>query len=81
MYPSYLLSDPLVDLVRAVVEVLRYGGSAGFGWDYEGGIDRWTLCREGDTLYITIRVGGAFSREDWPDEGSTLKFATTCDLW
>jgi hypothetical protein len=89
MEPSYVPIDPLFALMRAVVEVLRYGGDARCSWFYEPDIDswfyesatdQWTLHREGDTLQITIRrVGGR--HPGWPAEGGTVKFAALCDVW
>lgn len=81
MAPSYVPNDPLFDLVHAVVEVLTYGGTAGFGWHYEPSADRWTLRREGDRLDLVIRVGRDFPGLHWPEEGGKLQFAATCEVW
>lgn len=81
MAPSYVLNDPLFDLVHAVVEVLTYGGTASCAWHYEPAVDRWTLRREGDRLHLAIRVGRGFPGLDWPDEGGAVQFAATFDLW
>jgi hypothetical protein len=81
MVPSYVPTDPLFELVRALVEVLRYGSAAGCTWFYEPAEDRWTLRREVDTLHIAIRVGRGYSRPDWPEEGGEVRFAARCDLW
>lgn len=82
MHPSYVPHDPLFSLLRAVVEILRYGGEASFTWFYEPSADRWSLRREGDALYLTIRwFSDGFSYPNWPNERGKLHFSTTCDLW
>jgi hypothetical protein len=82
MVPSCVPNDPLFDLVRALVEVLRYGGQAQCDWSYEPAADRWILHRDGVTLTITIPgVRDGFTRVNWPTERGELKFSTTCDLW
>jgi hypothetical protein len=55
MVPSYVLNDPLFELLHTVVEILRCSGDATCEWWYEPALDRWALHREGDSLCITIR--------------------------
>lgn len=82
MNPSYVPTNPLFQLLHALVEVLRYGGDVGCEWFYEPAADRWALHRDGDRLKIVIRgVRDGFSHPNWPFEAGTLKFTTTCDLW
>jgi hypothetical protein len=78
----YVPSDPLLDLIAAVVKVLTYGGKAGCTRIYEPAADRWTMQRMDDTLRITIRsLREGFTRPEWPtDDRGNLHFSVTCDL-
>ena len=92
MDPSYALGDPLALLLQAVVQTLRKGDDVtGCEWWYEPSVDRWTLCREGDSVHITIR-----RRSDWRSHHHTgrlvtcqvlvvsvgeVRFTATGDLW
>jgi hypothetical protein len=80
MNPSYVPNDPLFDLVRALVEVLRYDGQTQCDWFYEPAVDRWTFRRDGDALTITICGILYIIVPDWPTERGELEFAATCDL-
>ena len=80
--PSYVPTDPLFELLRALMQILRYGGDAGCEWFYEPAADRWALHREGNSLRIVIcGVRDGFSRPNWPFEAGELKFTATYDLW
>ena len=82
MDPSYVPTDPLFELLHALVDVLRYGGEARCIWEYEPAQDRWIFQRDGDRLHITIlgfRRG--FTSRNWPDARGEVNFSTTCDLW
>ena len=82
MVPSYVPTDPLFELVRAVARVLSYGDETGCSWFYEPAADRWLLRRDGDTLTITIPgVRDGFTQLHWPTERGELEFTATCDLW
>jgi hypothetical protein len=67
--------------VRAVVEVLRYGGDAWCSWYDEPATQQWTLHRAGDLLQITIRSVGNDLFHDWPANGGKGEFAVLGDLW
>jgi hypothetical protein len=75
---SYVLGDPLLALLQALVAVLRYGGEASCEWLYEPARDRWVLRRESDHLLITIT---GFAVPDRLVDWSELRFAARCDLW
>lgn len=80
--PSYVPTDPLFELLRALVQVLRYGSDADCEWFYEPAADRWALHREGDRLRIVIRrVRSGGADHNWPFEAGELKFASTCEIW
>jgi hypothetical protein len=82
MDPSYVPSDPLFEVIHAMVELLRYGGEARCNWHYEPEVARWILSREGDTLHIAIHsVRDGFFRLDGPINLNGSLFSTTCDLW
>lgn len=84
MSPSYLATDPLFELIRATVEVLRCEGEVRAGWLYEPGEDFWLLRREGDILHITIlRLEDSLGLEYLNRLSSRAKsqFSTTCDVW
>lgn len=82
MNPSYVPSDPLFELMHALVDVLRYRGEARCVWEYEPAQDRWILQRADDRLHITILgVWDGFSYPSWLDSQGELRFAATCDLW
>lgn len=73
------LSDPLRDLVRATVSLLRGAEQARVSWQDEPGEWRWLLSREADRLSIRIlRFRQTFSRE--PDERGVPVFETACRL-
>lgn len=73
------LSDPLRDLVRATVSLLRGAEQARVSWQDEPGEWRWLLSREADRLSIRIlRFRQTFSRE--PDERGMPVFETACRL-
>jgi hypothetical protein len=78
-WPSSALSDPLGDLVRATVSLLRGAEQARVSWQDERGEWRWLLSREDERLSIRIlRFRETFSRE--PDARGTPIFETTCRL-
>jgi hypothetical protein len=83
MEPSYVPTDPLFELLRAVVELLRYGDDTECQWFYEPALDHLALHREGDCLRITIRgIQQDFPTSSvWPPDAGELRFTTMCDLW
>src|SRR5579859_1124064 len=82
MVPSYVPTDPMFELIHALVDVLSYGGEARCGWYYEPATDLWILRRDGDRLHVTIlRTRESLSGPNLPNARGEVEFSTTCDLW
>jgi hypothetical protein len=82
---SYVLSDPLFDLVRAITPLLRQDGTARCRWWNEPSEDRWVLRREGDALIISILWLRYFQINDYllerSDSHGKEGFSTMCNFW
>jgi hypothetical protein len=81
MVPSYVPTDPMFELIHALIDVLRYGGEAHCAWYYEPATDLWILRRDGDWLHVTVLRTRAISPFPLPNARGEVEFSTTCDLW
>ncbi len=83
--PSYVLNDPLGELVEAVAALLRGEQEARCRWWNEPSEARWILRREGDALRISVLYFRDFqvtvNRPQIAESGKTAEFSTVCDFW
>lgn len=77
--PSYVLEDPLLALISAMVAAIQTGEGR-CSWWWEPVESRWILRRDGEQLRISIlRFPDLHYHER--DEFGRLDFAATCALW